>query len=388
VSLYELAVLGHPTDDERRVLRNTIGELVGEFDLALDDQVSIRDSTTLGERDERAALAACYFARPGPNDQAEFDAAAEVLRATAPIIPTVGPTQGFADVPEALRGSNGLRRRADDGNHTELAAALLECVGLLRVQRRVFVSYRRAESRSAAIQLHDLLSARGFNVFLDTHDIRPGELFQETLWHRLCDSDVVVMLDTPNYFESKWTSQEVSRALSKGILVLRVVWPGHTPSKFTDLADTVYLSAAELVAPDGPIAEEAASRIALTLERLRSRSLAARHRSMTGCLRVEAQKVGCHVEGVGAHRACAIRLLNGQRIWAYPVIGVPTADLLHDIADKAARAGHANGTVLVYDNVGISVRWANHLVWLETKIAEVRWIKISEAGWALAGLIE
>jgi TIR domain len=69
-------------------------------------------------------------------------------------------------------------------------------------------------------------SARLFDVFLDTHGIAPAEDFQTMLWHRLCDSDVLVMLDTPNYFGSRWTSAEFGRALAKGIAVLRVGWPG------------------------------------------------------------------------------------------------------------------------------------------------------------------
>ncbi len=173
-----------------------------------------------------ASVAAAYFGGPHHLD---VDAAREVARSSVPIIPTVGPSGDFgAQIPDFLRASNGLRRRADDPKLTELAVALLECVGLLRRQRQVFVSYRRIESRTAAMQLHDLLTERGFDV---THDIRPGEPFQDVLWHRLCDSDVMVMLDTPTYFESKWTRQEIGRARAKEIHVLRVVWPEHKPSK-------------------------------------------------------------------------------------------------------------------------------------------------------------
>jgi hypothetical protein len=99
---------------------------------------------------------------------------------------------------------------------------LLECVGLLPRQRRVFVSYRRDEARQAALQMFDALSSRHFYVFLDTHGITPAEDFQAMLWHRLCDSDVLLMLDTPNYFEGRWTSAEFGRALAKGISVLRI----------------------------------------------------------------------------------------------------------------------------------------------------------------------
>src|SRR4029079_15742943 len=110
---------------------------------------------------------------------------------SAPVIPTIAAHGNFAtQIPPQLHFSNGLRRRADDAEMNELAAAMLECVGLLRKQRRVFVSYRRTESRSAGMHLHDVLSSHGFDVFLDTHDVRPGEPFQDVLWHRLCDSDV------------------------------------------------------------------------------------------------------------------------------------------------------------------------------------------------------
>src|SRR3546814_19005773 len=71
--------------------------------------------------------------------------------------------------------------------------------------------------------------------------IRPGDPFQDVLWHRLVDSDVMVMLDTPTYFDSRWTRQEIGRARAKEIQVLRVIWPEHTPNKLTDLAETIYL---------------------------------------------------------------------------------------------------------------------------------------------------
>lgn len=382
MSVYELAILGAATPQERATLTGTIKDLVEPFELEFGTDVIVHDGVSLAGRDKRAAFASIYF---GAEEQVEIEAARSIVESSAPIIPTVAAAADFnAEIPDFLQSANGLRRRNDDPNMSELASALLECVGLLRRQRRVFVSYRRVESRAAALQLHDLLTARGFDVFLDTHDIRPGDPFQDVLWHRLVDSDVMVMLDTPGYFDSRWTRQEIGRARAKEIQVLRVIWPEHTPSKLMDLAETVYLDNAELEGPDGPMVAPTADSIILRVERLRSRSIAARYTSITGKLRADVEKIGASVEGVGAHRAIAVRLLDDRKIWAYPIVGVPTAEILHDVAEKARRADQGETPILVYDHIGIRDAWSAHLRWLDEHIQAVRAIKVSEAGWALA----
>jgi hypothetical protein len=382
VSLYELAILGDVTVEERARLTQTITEMVREFGLALGSDVMLRDGKGVGDRRLHAAMAAAYFGR---TTQPDVQTARDLVRASQPVIPTVSAAADFGlTIPDFLQGFNGLRRRTADVEMSELAAAMLECVGLLRRQRRVFVSYRRTESRAAALQLHDLLTARGFDVFLDTHDIRPGDPFQDVLWHRLCDSDLMVMLDTPTYFDSKWTRQEIGRARAKEIHVLRVVWPEHMPNKLTDMAETLYLDLKELEGPDGPIVSEIADKIVLAVEGLRSRSIASRYMSITGKLRADVERIGAKVEGIGAHRAIAVRLLDDRKIWVYPVVGIPTAESLNDVVEKARRADQREKPVLVYDHVGIGPAWSAHLKWLDENITAIRAIKVSETAWALA----
>jgi len=382
MSLYELAILGSATADDRHRLSATIEAMIGDFGMTLDADVVIHDAASIQTRDLRAAFAAAYF---GGIPLGDVEPARELVVASAPVIPTVAPGEQFgAVIPDFLQSANGLMRRDDDPEMTALASALLECVGLLRRQRRVFVSYRRTESRAAALQLHDLLSSRGFDVFLDTHDIRPGDPFQDVLWHRLVDSDVMVMLDTPEYFDSRWTRQEIGRARAKEIQVLRVIWPEHVPTKLTDLSETVYLEAVDLEGADGPITHATADSIVLRVERLRSRSIASRYMSITGKLRADVEKIGGAVEAIGAHRAIALRLLDDRKIWAYPIVGIPTAETLHDVADKARRAAQREAPVLVYDHIGIRDAWNSHLRWLDEHIRAVRAIKVSEAGWTLA----
>ncbi|MGX5830879.1 toll/interleukin-1 receptor domain-containing protein [Mesorhizobium sp. 43Arga] len=381
-NLYEIGLLGDISEGEYKSLVDTITALIGDFGLSVGRGVAVRLGSGFDERERNAASAAAYFGNP---DLVGQDVVRRAIADNVPIIPTIPAKGDFATlVPEFLRGANGLRRRNDDRHMDELAVALLECIGLLRRQRRVFVSYRRIEARSAAVQLHDLLSERGFDVFLDTHDIRPGEPFQDVLWHRLCDSDVLVMLDTPTYFESKWTRQELGRARAKEIHVLRVVWPEHTPDKQMDFAETIYLDRAELSGGDGPIIEGVANQIALAVEALRSRSIASRYMSITGKLWAEVTKIGGSIEGVGAHRAVAVRLPDDTKLWAYPIVGIPTAELLNDVADKARRYEHGGMPVLVYDHVGIRDIWMAHLKWLDENISSVRAIKVVEAGWTFA----
>lgn len=382
MSVYEIGLLGHVSDEIETTLSRTIFGLIADFRLVLGDDVKIRRGGEFENRESHAACAVAYLGGEGVRDVEETKRA---VAASIPIIPTLEVEGKFdALIPHLLHGLNGLRLRPNDPELNELAVALLECVGLLRRQRRVFVSYRRVEARHAAVQLHDLLSGRGFDVFLDTHEIRPGEPFQEVLWHRLCDSDVLVMLDTPTYFANKWTRQELGRARAKEIHVLRVVWPDHSPNRHTEFSETIYLDRGELSNVDGSIVDAAAEGIALAVEKLRSRSIAARYMSITGKLRAEVIKIGGAVNGVGAHRAISLSLPDDTKLWAYPIVGIPTAELLNDVLNKAKRANQEDAPVLVYDHIGIGAPWMEHLRWLDENISSVRALSVVQSGWTLA----
>ncbi|WP_109478252.1 toll/interleukin-1 receptor domain-containing protein [Paraburkholderia sp. C35] len=377
MSIYEIGVIGNVSPTQAEALSVSLTGLVTDFGLEVGRDVMIRYGAEVKERNRHAAVVSVYFGSP---DQPEKEIARAMVRASSPVIPVVSKGDDFpACIPDFLQHANAFYLRPGDKKLDELASAMLECVGLLRRQRRVFVSYRRIEARSAAMQLHDLLSACGFDVFLDTHDVRPGEPFQEVLWQRLYDSDVMVMLDTPTYFASKWTRQELGRARAKEIHVLRVIWPDHKSHRVMEFGESVYLAPEDLSGADGPIVPETAERIVRSVEGLRSRSIASRYMSITGKLRVEVERVGAKVTGIGAHRAISILLEDGRTIWAYPVVGVPTAELLNDVATKAREAHQDETPMLVYDHLGIGKQWRDHLEWLDANIASVRAVAVVDA---------
>jgi len=132
-----------------------------------------------------------------------------------PVVPHL--TSASAYVPAIISHINCFQLSDADTELERLVTILLENFQLLRPERRLFISYRRVEAQSVAIQLYEKLDAAGFDVFLDTRGTPPAVDFQSVLWHRLADSDVVVLLDTPRFRESRWTREERARANSTNI---------------------------------------------------------------------------------------------------------------------------------------------------------------------------
>ena len=373
--LYELAILGSPSNEQTSTLAQIVESAVGLFGLRLGQEVGWQVCPDAFTPDQQRSSAAVFF---GAVD-APLANISDLLEHGIPVLPVASDTGRVSvEIPELLRPLNCLTYNTSGAQR--VATALLECAGLLPRQRRVFVSYRRGEAREAALQIYDAFSARLFDVFLDTHGIPPAEDFQAILWHRLCDSDVLVMLDTPGYFDSRWTSAEFGRALAKGISVLRVGWPESSPSERTTTASRIELLPEEVDSATGRIAESAIERVCLRLEEVRSQSHAVRTVNLMGNLRNAVETIGGQVIGVGMNKAVHIRLPDSRNVVVYPTVGVPTSTTLHDASTNAPHQSVA----VVFDHVGLHPRWLGHLDWLGHHIQTVRWVKASEIGWQLA----
>ncbi|MCY4459299.1 MAG: hypothetical protein OXC26_02695 [Albidovulum sp.] len=113
------------------------------------------------------------------------------------------------------------------------------------------------------------------------------------------------------------------------------------------------------------------------VERLRARGMAARHTEIAGKLKTGVEAIGGKIAGPGAYRCVSIKLKTGGETWAYPVIGVPTANMMHDVAQRAHKA-RQSGPYLVYDHTGITESWLMHLSWLDKRIPEVDFLRVSD----------
>jgi hypothetical protein len=376
MALYELALMGAPTYEQIDELGQHLSQVVERFGLHLGQEVGWSICPADFNPSQRTAAAVAFFGGVGVSEVG----LTAVLRKGVPVIPIVSAAGRFdAEIPLQLGALNGLTYATD--GYQRICTALLECIGLLPRQRRVFISYRRGDAREAALQLFDALSARLFDVFLDTHGIAPADDFAEVLWHRLCDSDVLVMLDTPNYFESRWTSAEYGRALAKGISVLRIGWPGVSPSRRAETASRIDLTADEVDIATGRIAGEAIKRICTQLETARSQSHAVRSLNLFSNLQQAVECIGGKVAGVGLRKAVYLNLPDGKEIVAYPTVGVPTSLTMNDAVDHAA----GRPVAVIYDHVGLHEKWLDHLAWLGKNIQSARWVRASQVAWDFAG---
>lgn len=374
--LYELALIGAASDAQASELEQNIVRIITPLGLRLGHEIGWRVRPAAFAPLQRTPAAAVFFGGSGVSEAG----ISSLLSAGIPVLPVASADAMISkEIPAQLRALNcltcathGLQR---------IATALLECVGLLPRQRRVFVSYRRDSARQAALQLFDALSSKLFDVFLDTHDIAPAEDFQAVLWHRLCDSDVLIMLDTQGYFDSRWTSAEYGRALAKGISVLRVGWPGVNPSPRTATASRIDLAADQVDAATGQLSAAAIDQISMQLEFVRAQSHAVRSLNLFSKLQQAADCIGARVAGVGPHNAVHLVLPDGKEIVVYPAVGVPTAVNLNEAADRAL--GHP--AAVVYDHIGLHEKWLEHLAWLGKNIHAARWVRATEAAWTFAG---
>ncbi len=327
--------------------------------------------TEVASRERKAPFAAIFFGYAGANlvPHPELD---DILSDSVVVLPIVDSLQNYAaTVPAQLARINGVERDWNDKGFERDVATILENFRLLRQDRRLFISYKRTDSAPVANQLYAALDARGFDVFLDTHGVPPGRDFQAVLWHRLADSDVVVLLDTPNFFESRWTEQELTRANATSIQILHVCWPGRpTPvasslSGFMKLTSTSF--AGDELGDQARLEVSVIEEISVEVEALRARALGFRHRYLVDAFCDAARSRGL-TTNVQPSRHIVLDGREGQ-IAVVPMVGVPSALRLHDVHRELEPSSTSKGSIwALYDERGLLQETLTHLHWLNDSL--------------------
>ena len=350
---YQLALLGPGARSHAPKLRRVFMRRLRELDRSLPGHLRVLTPKNRDAFDGKAPTVGVYFggARHSRADQGFLQ---HLMSTSAVVIPVVGRLSEFGrSVPKELASINGLALR--DHGFDAIANLALENLGLLRKDRRLFISYRRNDSSNVALQLRHLFEASGYDAFLDTHDVRPGDPFQEVLWQRMLDSDLVVMLDSPNFLGSRWTKD--------------------TPAPHSDLCQRLYLKATDF--NGRALRPQAINSIAKVVEGLRARCLAARYNNLVREFCDEAVMAGA-TTAVQPQRYVLATLKNRKRVAAIPAVGVPDALRYYNASLRfPGRGRKAEIAMLLYDHRGLRANWSEFLRWLDRHLP-VKAIRITE----------
>lgn len=279
------------------------------------------------------------------------------------------------ETPECIREMNGHQYLVQELD--KYVNYALESLRLLRKTRKVFISYRRSDSSAVANQLFDLLTRRNFDVFLDSYVIRGADNFQEELFHRMSDCDVLVQLNTNDFKKSKWCRAEVEMANMKQIGLIEVIWPNSRLERWSELCYPYQLKADDFRRKrfknnKSILKNSVLNAITRDVESVRARNLAARQDNLAGEFVKEAKKLGRSIVQELYYLLEATE--KGTRLYL-PAVGIPSAfDYYESLDFKKLLQNQELEIYLLYDELRIREKWINHLDWLDLSL-EVKSIK-------------
>lgn len=165
------------------------------------------------------------------------------------VVVVIPSGEGSADLPLGLRHYHRLAHPAPE---FELGLLILRAAGI-GARQKLFLSYRRQDTKAVADQIHDGLNRQGFQVYLDRFSWTPGRLFPEEIAEELADKGTMLLLESGGLHLSRWTQWELSfaRMYHFGILALNVDGAPHERGiDVTDRCDVTTDRSGELRGPD------------------------------------------------------------------------------------------------------------------------------------------
>lgn len=373
LSRYQVVSLGSPNTYKAEIL-DTLLQRITDLGLKSDSIVVIDENNFDLEFKPNAPTFGLYFGDEHSHFK-DIDKLQVLISKANLILPIVSDLKNFkVQMPEELKNVNGTSLSASE-NVEGIVSCILEGFGLLRASRKLFISYKRDESSSIAIQLFEQLEKNGFDVFLDTHSIRPGEQFQDELWHRMTDSDVIVVLNTPNFLKSNWCEEELAEANSKSIGILQLIWPGNILEDIAKLSIPLQLTEADFVKSvvgdpiESRLTEVTMSKIVQKVESLRARSLASRQNNLLSEFVSASNKLKLDIT-LHPEQIITQKMTNGKDRVFIPTVGIPQSFTYQQSEDLSIRVkkNEIDSVFLLYDHRSIRDKWLNHMKWLDGQL--------------------
>lgn len=321
----------------------------------------------------------CYCT---PNlDRNQLDSIEKIKRFRIPILPVIDirSQNAMEDLPECLRDINALAVdvKEPEWSVQRILQHILEGFGLIREERRVFISYKRSESRLIALQIHDALIHNGYSVFLDTASIRSGAVFQKDLMHQLADSDILIFLNSDNASDSSWVRDEYMNASAQRIGILHIDWPdAEIPDNLSAAVNMV--KPYKLVSSDftvhcpllGRLTEEAIRRIMYEVECLRISNLSARRTLMINEFCDHLRSLGNDLNIRYSPVDNLIVVVNEEAMIQeglyYPITGFPKSSVFDKVRKNFELTADSDKDIsILYNKMLIHDETAAYLKWID-----------------------
>ena len=376
---YQLIYLGDIDNPACNTIREKLHERIREMGVLEGMFIDVFASNFHNNYQNKQPSFVYYFGKINHHDR-DKDILSTLMSNGDPIIPLYFTKDGFYnEIPGVIQKMNGKQYHAD--NLDAYVNYALESLRLMRKNRKLFISYRRTDSTKIANQLFDALIRCNYDVFLDAYSIRAAENFQDELYHRLSDCDVLIQLYTAGFKDSDWCKQEIAAANQKQIGVVEIIWPDVELDKHNHLCEPFMLKP---VSFDGDykninslLKDDVVNQLSYTVESVRARNMAARQDNLVGEFISEAEKQGKqliqeyvylieHIDG------------GGMRVFI-PAVGVPQSyDCFESLRFKQLLVQDNVEIYLIYDDLRIKKTWIHHLDWLNESSLEVKTIKKKE----------
>lgn len=373
---YQLILLGNLGGSSNDI-KDLFFEKVTELRLPKDAFLVITQANFIQDYKENQPAFCLYFGSPNGNFK-NLPLVNKLIKDATPILP-IFEDSFSTEIPKGLGNYNG--QKYDNTKDSKIVNLALESFGKLRHARKVFISYKREDSTSVAIQLYEAMEQNNFDVFLDTHSLKQGELFQEELWHRMTDCDVIVMLNTPDFMTSRWCKEELAEASAKQIGILQLVWPNHKLEDISHICEPIQFQKNDFVNNKyssknlSKLKGSIIKKIVDEAESLRARNLAARQDNLITEFTNIANKHGKSIN-LQPERFLTEDLGGNKRRIFIPTVGIPQSidcnqsdELWHEINEFDIESIH-----LIFDDIRIREKWLNHLDWLN-KYLKVKTLK-------------
>lgn len=380
---YQLIILGSDTPIIQNLL-DLIAKRIKELNLP-SDSLKIIDRNNFEDEYLGNQPSFVFYFGDVKGDFKDTDIASKLLKDGSMILPIYFTDESFSkEIPNILENQNGIQyKKIEEDRIINIA---LESFELLRSTRKVFVSYKRNESTSVAIQLFEALESHNFDVFLDTHSVGKGQPFQDELWHRMTDCDVIVLLNTPDFLNSHWCKEEFAEAGAKQIGIVQLVWPNHN----VKMDDTSHISYPKQLIKENfendvydnkdtsKLKSNIVEEIIKEVESVRARNLAARQDSLITDFRNIADRLGKKII-VQPERFLTEELPTGLRRIFIPTIGIPQSNSCQTAEIKNEMTSGKVSIRLIYDDLRIREKWINHLDWLNKNLnVDIKTLKKQE----------